>query len=92
VTPATIVALCLLGLIIKAVSLAILWNGLNVAIITLTIIALYAVVAWIEWRRQTLKEKTPRARIESSRAQPQATSKGQVQRGAFCEIVLAALI
>jgi hypothetical protein len=48
----TITGLCLLGLVINAVLLIVLWNGLTlIASLTLLIVVLYASVAWVEFRR-----------------------------------------
>ena len=44
--------LCVLGCLINAVLLVVLWNGLTpIALLTLLIVVLYAAVAWVEFRR-----------------------------------------
>ena len=48
----TITGLCLLGVVINAVLVIVLWNGLTlIASLTLLIVVLYASVAWVEFRR-----------------------------------------
>jgi hypothetical protein len=47
-----ITGLCLLGAVINAVLVIVLWNGLTeIASLTLLIVVLYAAVAWVEFRR-----------------------------------------
>lgn len=47
-----IIGLCLLGLVINAVFVIVLWSGLTViASLTLLIVVLYASVGWVEFRR-----------------------------------------
>lgn len=49
----TIIGLCSLGLLVNAVLLVVLWQGLSaVAALTVLIAVLYASVAWTEFRRR----------------------------------------